>query len=109
LHPYTRGLLSSVPPLDSSRRHANRPRRLHTIEGVVPDLAALPTGCRFADRCALRAEKPPGYERCTQVEPALLDLPNGRRSRCHFADDPGKSPEGGDPGKSPETSPEASP
>jgi oligopeptide/dipeptide ABC transporter ATP-binding protein len=84
LHPYTRGLLASVPPLDSSRR-ADRPRRLPTIEGIVPDLAALPPGCRFADRCALRRTKPPGYERCTETEPELLTLPDGRRARCHFA------------------------
>ena len=84
LHPYTRGLLASVPPLDSSRR-ADRPRRLPTIEGILPDLAALPPGCRFADRCALRRTKPPGYERCTEIEPELLALPDGRRARCHFA------------------------
>jgi peptide/nickel transport system ATP-binding protein len=84
LHPYTRGLLASVPPQDSSRR-ADRPRRLPTIEGMVPDLAALPRGCRFADRCALRRSKPPGYERCTEAEPELLATPDGRRARCHFA------------------------
>jgi peptide/nickel transport system ATP-binding protein len=84
LHPYTRGLLASVPPQDSSRR-GDRPRRLPTIEGVVPDLAALPRGCRFADRCALRRAKPLGYERCTELEPELLAMPDGRRARCHFA------------------------
>ncbi len=86
LHPYTRGLLASVPPLDSSRS-ASRPRRLPTIEGVVPDLVALPPGCRFADRCALYAEKPPGHERCTREEPELRDL-GGRSVRCHLAEAP---------------------
>jgi oligopeptide/dipeptide ABC transporter ATP-binding protein len=85
LHPYTRGLLASVPPLDVSRREG-RPRRLTTIEGMVPDLRALPPGCRFADRCALRAEKPPGYERCTEAEPELFEMADGRRARCYFSE-----------------------
>ena len=63
-HHYTRALLASAPPLDSSRR-LDRPRRLDAIDGIVPDLAALPPGCRFAERCALRRSRPPGYERCT--------------------------------------------
>jgi peptide/nickel transport system ATP-binding protein len=84
LHPYTRGLLASAPPLDSSRR-LDRPRRLDAIEGIVPDLAALPSGCRFADRCALRKSKPPGHERCTAEEPPLTVLSDGRRARCYYA------------------------
>jgi peptide/nickel transport system ATP-binding protein len=86
LHPYTRGLLASVPPLDVSRREGGKPKRLTTIEGVVPDLLALPPGCRFADRCALRAQKPPGYERCTQSEPELFVMTDDRRSRCYFSE-----------------------
>ena len=46
-HPYTRGLLRSLP---SAR---NRGERLPTIQGIVPDLRALPHGCRFQDRCEL--------------------------------------------------------
>jgi peptide/nickel transport system ATP-binding protein len=84
LHPYTRGLLASVPPVDVSQGD-NRPRRLPTIEGLVPDLAELPPGCRFADRCALRAEKPPGYERCTETEPDLVVQADGRQGRCYYA------------------------
>jgi peptide/nickel transport system ATP-binding protein len=82
-HPYTRGLLASAPPIDSSRR-ADRPRRLDAIDGIVPDLAALPRGCRFADRCALRKSKPPGHERCVQEEPPLYVLSDGRRVRCYY-------------------------
>jgi oligopeptide/dipeptide ABC transporter ATP-binding protein len=57
-HPYTRGLLRSLP---SAR---NRGGRLLTIPGIVPDLRTLPPGCRFQDRCdlvseACRAEEPP--------------------------------------------------
>jgi oligopeptide/dipeptide ABC transporter ATP-binding protein len=84
-HPYTRALLASAPPPYSSRR-ADRPRRLDAIDGIVPDLAALPPGCRFADRCKLRRSKPPGYERCTTDEPPLLDLAGGRRVRCYYGD-----------------------
>ncbi len=56
-HPYTRGLLRSLP----SQR--NRGQRLPTIPGIVPDLRTLPSGCRFQDRCELvsdvcRAEEP---------------------------------------------------
>jgi peptide/nickel transport system ATP-binding protein len=85
LHPYTRGLLASVPPLDVSR-DAGKPRRLPTIEGMVPDLRKLPPGCRFADRCALRAQKPDGWERCTEAEPELYEMTDGRNSRCYFSE-----------------------
>jgi len=84
LHPYTQGLLASVPPLDSSKLGGG-PRRLPTIEGVVPDLLALPGGCRFAERCTLRASEPPGAERCTEEEPELRDFGQGRSVRCHLA------------------------
>ncbi len=78
-HPYTRGLLRSVPRLRRVGEEA--PERLETIEGVVPSLLALPPGCRFAPRCPFRApicdEGPipfyttgPGHEaRCTLHDP----------------------------------------
>jgi len=58
-HPYTRGLLSALPRLDSDRSAP-----LTTIEGMVPSLSALPAGCRFAERCpwvepACRLSQPP--------------------------------------------------
>ena len=83
LHPYTRGLLASVPPAESSRR-ADRPRRLDAIGGIVPDLSALPRGCRFADRCALRRSSAAEQERCDTIEPELTVLPSGRSVRCHL-------------------------
>ncbi|HSN83186.1 MAG TPA: ABC transporter ATP-binding protein [Polyangiales bacterium] len=57
-HPYTRGLLQSLPSLQ------NRGHRLRTIPGIVPDLRTLPPGCRFRDRCSFAredcgAEEPP--------------------------------------------------
>ncbi len=84
MHPYTRGLLASVPPMGSSRADG-APRRLPTIEGIVPDLANLPDGCRFVDRCALYREKPDGHERCASTEPELV-VAKGRAARCHFAE-----------------------
>jgi oligopeptide/dipeptide ABC transporter ATP-binding protein len=59
-HPYTRGLLRSVPRLDAPRRE-----RLEPIEGQPPDLARLPAGCAFAPRCPLRVD------RCLTERPAL--------------------------------------
>jgi len=61
-HPYTRGLLRSLP---SAR---NRGQRLRTIPGMVPDLSQLPTGCRFQDRCELVSAA------CRVDEPALQQL-----------------------------------
>jgi oligopeptide/dipeptide ABC transporter ATP-binding protein len=71
MHPYTRGLLESIP-----RPGGNASRRLPTIEGMVPDLRKLPRGCRFADRCVMRVE------RCTREEPQLEPVTPGRASRC---------------------------
>ena len=76
MHPYTRGLLRSIPPATGAR-----PRRLPTIEGVVPSLFALPPGCRFGNRCPMHAP------RCDEEEPALREVAPGRRSRCHFAEE----------------------
>ncbi|HKP59188.1 MAG TPA: ABC transporter ATP-binding protein [Polyangiales bacterium] len=75
LHPYTKGLLRSVPGGEGD----SPKRRLRTIEGMVPDLAQLPPGCRFRQRC------PEAIERCAQAEPALLELEPGRRAACFVA------------------------
>jgi peptide/nickel transport system ATP-binding protein len=78
-HPYTRGLLESIPP---PRAHGDAPgpgRRLPAIEGVVPDLRELPPGCRFADRC------PMVIEACTKAPPPLIRVPSEdepHESRC---------------------------
>jgi peptide/nickel transport system ATP-binding protein len=71
-HPYTQGLLASAP------RTASGARRLATIEGVVPDLAHLPAGCRFRDRC------PRAVARCAQAEPPLYAI-GDRRVACFVA------------------------
>jgi oligopeptide/dipeptide ABC transporter ATP-binding protein len=68
-HPYTQGLLRSVPSFDSAERSAGQEKkRLETIPGVVPNLLKLPTGCRFQDRCAKVVD------RCRKEEPQLVQL-----------------------------------
>ena len=79
-HPYTRGLLESLPSPDA--RGARR--RLPMIEGMVPDLRHLPSGCRFADRCPLVVDE------CTRAEPELLEVEPGRFSRCFRASEVGR-------------------
>lgn len=60
-HPYTKGLMKSIPQMDSDRS-----QKLHVIEGMVPTLDNIPTGCRFAPRCPYADyvchERPPAYE-----------------------------------------------
>jgi peptide/nickel transport system ATP-binding protein len=73
LHPYTKGLLASVPSADRERR------RLRTIEGMVPNLAALPAGCRFRDRC------PEAVSRCAIEEPPLFAVAPERTVACFVA------------------------
>jgi oligopeptide/dipeptide ABC transporter ATP-binding protein len=79
LHPYTKALMSSVPPLRSEP-----PETLHTVAGAPPDPGTWPAGCRFAARCALRA-KLGNPEVCDTVDPPLLDVGPVHRSACHFA------------------------
>ena len=69
-HPYTVGLLASIPRLD------NRAERLAAIEGILPDMTAPPLGCRFADRC------PFVLEECRAAPPPVVELGDGRWSRC---------------------------
>ncbi|HEY6559547.1 MAG TPA: ABC transporter ATP-binding protein [Polyangiaceae bacterium] len=85
LHPYTRGLLASIPALGTSRAADGKPRRLASIEGMVPDLLTLERGCRFVERCALHASRPPGHERCAQADPGLASA-GDRKARCYYAE-----------------------
>jgi oligopeptide transport system ATP-binding protein len=73
LHPYTEGLLASIPRLDDERE------TLHAIPGVVPDPLARPPGCRFATRC------PYVMDRCRQEEPPLETLGPGLKAACFLA------------------------
>jgi peptide/nickel transport system ATP-binding protein len=72
-HPYTRGLIDTVP--DPGRHR----RRLEAIPGTVPDLASLPQGCRFVTRCALAVAE------CHAEDPPLRVGSDGRRVSCHVA------------------------
>lgn len=69
-HPYTQGLLKSIPRLDE------KAERLYTIEGVVPNLLHLPKGCNFCNRC----EK--AVERCCLEKPCLYQTSKGHGVRC---------------------------
>ncbi|MDN4987830.1 ABC transporter ATP-binding protein [Bradyrhizobium arachidis] len=69
-HPYTVGLLGSIPRLD------HRAEQLATIEGMVPNMAQPPAGCRFAARC------PFVLEACSKAPPPLVDVSPGHASRC---------------------------
>lgn len=63
-HPYTRGLLASIPRLEDERK-----AQLETIEGMVPSLADMPVGCRFQNRCPFRTEVCAKHPPVDQVGP----------------------------------------
>jgi oligopeptide/dipeptide ABC transporter ATP-binding protein len=83
-HPYTRGLLDSVPARVLSKAGSTPPTRLPTIDGVVPSLAALPKGCRFHDRCQHRKRCGVEASRCAEEPPPLLVRSEHHVVRCHF-------------------------
>ena len=72
-HPYTVGLMSSIPVLGQQEKR----RRLSTIPGVVPSLFRLSEGCLFHERCSEAREE------CRRIEPSIINLGNGHRVRCH--------------------------
>jgi len=74
MHPYTKGLIKSVPRLDTLRS------RLSVIEGTVPDPADLPSGCPFHPRCPLTDE------RCSEQLPELETISNNHKARCFKSD-----------------------
>ena len=75
-HPYTQGLLQSIPKLGSSLA---RKRRLDVIEGMVPNLLQLPAGCAFAPRCHKRTPE------CSASEIPLLPMSAVQEARCIHA------------------------
>ena len=76
-HPYTRGLLASIPGRTPGQR-------LASIEGAVPNLAALPPGCAFEPRCPLR------FDTCHTAPPPAFAVEPGRLTRCYLYDPEGK-------------------
>ncbi len=71
-HPYTEGLMSSIPRMD------NITGKLEPIPGVVPHPLALPKGCKFAPRCKYATKK------CMEQEPELLEVTAGQKIRCFY-------------------------
>ncbi|HEX8167874.1 MAG TPA: ABC transporter ATP-binding protein [Beijerinckiaceae bacterium] len=76
-HPYTRGLMASIPRYGAGRA---RKRRLAEIPGIVPSLREEIVGCAFAPRC------PYAVERCRIEAPPLRPLGKGHTAACHFAE-----------------------
>jgi peptide/nickel transport system ATP-binding protein len=72
-HPYTQGLIRSIPRIDTA---ATRKARLEAIPGVVPSLLNPPPGCRFAARCKFAMPK------CREAIPPLIDVGGGHRVAC---------------------------
>lgn len=70
LHPYSFGLLESIPRIETRRN------RLNVIPGLVPNPINLPPGCKFGDRCSYV------WEKCLSQEPNLIDLGDGHLVRC---------------------------
>lgn len=85
LHPYTRGLIASVPILGKVKEE------LEVIPGSVPNLIDLPEGCKFASRCKARIEN--DLEICLEQEPDLIDHKPGHKVRCWLYQDYNSSPE----------------
>ena len=75
-HPYTQGLLRSIPKLGERARHGRR--QLQEITGIVPSLYNLPAGCRFYPRC------PHAMEICNQRVPELIEVGGGHSVRCYL-------------------------
>ncbi|WP_069872962.1 ABC transporter ATP-binding protein [Streptomyces malaysiensis] len=74
-HPYTKGLLDSVP------EHAVRGRPLPAVPGSPPELSAVPSGCVFQARCPLAGQ------RCAGERPPLLSVGAARSAACHFSEE----------------------
>jgi peptide/nickel transport system ATP-binding protein len=82
LHPYTQGLLGSIPVLGEAKRNADGSHRLlSAIPGTLPDHRNFPKGCRFAPRCTKV------MARCWEAEPALVETADDHQVRCFLHSD----------------------
>jgi len=79
-HPYTKGLLGSIPNVEVAAHSNTRRMRLNEIKGMVPSLANLPTGCTFAPRCSLADDQ------CRATNPPLLQYQPDHWIACWHAD-----------------------
>ena len=77
-HPYTQGLMASIPKIDQA---VPRDRKLNTITGIVPSLYDLPPGCAFQDRCDRV------HDRCLIEEPTLIAVDSEHMVRCWLYDE----------------------
>jgi oligopeptide/dipeptide ABC transporter ATP-binding protein len=73
LHPYTQGLIGSIPTVDGPKAE-----RLTVIPGTIPDIMHLPAGCKFVTRCTYR------FEPCPDIEPPLIEAAPDHFVRCHL-------------------------
>jgi peptide/nickel transport system ATP-binding protein len=83
-HPYTLGLMASIPQL--GRKFREGKTRLKEIPGLVPNLIRLPPGCLFQPRC------PMAFQACTQERPPLFPLDSGHGVRCWLVEKEAKNP-----------------
>lgn len=74
-HPYTKGLLKSIPKIDGERK-----KKLYAIDGIVPSMNNIPKGCRFSPRCPFADEK------CREFPPVLESINQSRKVRCWHYD-----------------------
>jgi peptide/nickel transport system ATP-binding protein len=77
LHPYTKGLIHSIPHTD---RPGKKGQRLEAIPGNVPSIMNFPTGCKFCTRCTVKIDK------CTHHEPPLKEIMPQHFVRCHIVE-----------------------
>lgn len=75
-HPYTQGLLNSLPSADLGKASGGDKHRLQEIPGIVPSLLNLPPGCKFASRC------PKAMAVCEEKEPPLEQVSADHLSAC---------------------------
>lgn len=76
-HPYTRGLLNSIPTFSSDPSKREKKKRLDTIPGIVPALTELPKGCRFQSRCAYVMDN------CRASDPSLREVGSEHKVACY--------------------------
>ena len=82
-HPYTEGLMTSIPRLNTPKG-----KRLEAIPGAVPNPLYLPQGCKFAPRCKYCTEK------CKQAEPELVEVAPNHLVRCFYPETAGRTEHG---------------
>jgi oligopeptide/dipeptide ABC transporter ATP-binding protein len=78
LHPYTKGLLNSIPRMERGVKKVDKNTHLFQIPGSAPGLLDLPDGCAFAPRCS------EVLERCSRLAPTMRQVGAKRKTACHL-------------------------